>query len=306
MPAIPHLTSTEDFENYLPTVPFLTSQKAGWESVMMRVYQEPSFLEETMVPGSLDIHLSLVTSGAVQVDERDIQGSWMSYPVHKGDWFLAPAGSEPYIRRWKTLSNDPFQTLQLHVSADLFARTVQQMMDRDPAHVTLVERSGFRDPLLDQLALSLRQELQQPAPEALGKIYVETTAQMLTVHLLRHYASTDVSIREYSKKLPSHQLRRLTLFIQEHLSQNLSLETLAQQVGFSPYHFARLFRQTTGESPHHFVLRQRLATAERLLKETNLPLVSVATEVGFSDQSHFTQVFKQYRGMTPSMYRRQR
>jgi AraC family transcriptional regulator len=52
-------------------------------------------------------------------------------------------------------------------------------------------------------------------------------------------------------------------FVQDHLSQDLSLEALAQQIGFSPYHFARLFRQTTGESPHQFVLRQRIERAQR-------------------------------------------
>jgi len=87
--------------------------------------------------------------------------------------------------------------------------------------------------------------------------------------------------------------------------ENLSLEMLAQQVGFSPYHFARLFRQTTGESPHQFVLRQRLVEATRLLKETDLPLAHVASEVGIPNQSHFTQAFKRRLGITPLVYRQE-
>jgi AraC family transcriptional regulator len=74
---------------------------------------------------------------------------------------------------------------------------------------------------------------------------------------------------------------------------------LAQQTGYSPYHFARLFRQTTGESPHHFVLRQRIERAQRLLKETDVPLAHIAVESGFANQSHLTRVFKQHRGLTP-------
>jgi AraC family transcriptional regulator len=101
-------------------------------------------------------------------------------------------------------------------------------------------------------------------------------------------------------------MRRVTDFIQAHLSQNLSLEALAQQAGFSPYHFARLFRQMTGESPHHFVLRQRVERAQQLLKETNAPLAQVAIESGFANQSHLTRVFKQQRGLTPRAYRQDR
>jgi AraC family transcriptional regulator len=167
----------------------------------------------------------------------------------------------------------------------------------------VLERTGFQDPLLAQIGLSLQQELQIPASASMGKLYAETAAQMLSAHLLRHYTTSNVFIPEYSRKLSSHQIQRLTSFILDHLNQNLSLETLAQQIGFSPYHFARLFRQTTGESPHQFVLRQRLEVAQRLLKETDLPLTQVALGVGIPNQSHFTQAFKRHLGMTPLIYR---
>jgi AraC family transcriptional regulator len=300
---IPHFTSTLDFENYLPTSPILSSKQAGWESLMVRSYHEPSDLEETFFPGGPDVYLVLVTSGAVQVDERKIHGSQVTYLIHAGDWFLTPAGGEPYTLRWKSLSPDPLKTLHLHLNAALFSRTVQQVVDRDPIQVMVQERTGFQDPLLAHIALSLQQELQHPASEDVGKLYAETAAQMLAAHLLRHYITTDVLIHEYSRKLSSHQMRRLTTFILDHLNQNLSLEMLAQQVGFSPYHFARLFRQTTGESPHQFVLRQRLEVAQRLLKETDLPLAYVALEVGIPNQSHFTQAFKRHWGTTPLAYR---
>jgi AraC family transcriptional regulator len=301
--AIPHFTSTHDFENYLPTSPILSSKGTNWESVMVRAYHEPSALEETLFPAGPDIYLVLVTSGAVQVDERNIHGPWVTYPIHEGDWFLTPAGGEPYILRWKSLSTDPLITLHLHLSAELFSRTMQQIVDHDPRRVMLLDRTGFQDPLLAQIGVGLQEELQHPAPEAMSKLYAETAAQMLAVHLLRHYTTTDVVIREYSQKLTSRQMQRLTTFILDHLTQNLSLELLAQQVGFSSYHFARLFRQTTGESPHQFVLRQRLEVAQRLLKETDLPLAQVASEVGFPNQSHFTQVFKRHLGTTPLIYR---
>ena len=302
---IPSFTSTEDFEHYLPTAPLLSSCKASWANLVVRAYHEPAELEETFFPGGPDLYLVLITSGTVRVDERRICGSWKTYSLQEGDWFLTPAGGEPYALRWTSLSRDPLKTLHLHLSADLFARAAQHMVKRgDPAHVMVQERTGFQDPLLMQLALSLQHELQHPTAASLGKLYAETAAQMLATHLLRHYTTTDVLMLGKPQKLSSRQMQRVTTFILDHLSQDLSLEILAQQVGFSPYYFARLFRQTTGESPHQFVLRQRLVAAQRLLKETDLPLAHVAAEIGIPNQSHFTQTFKRHVGRTPLMYRR--
>jgi AraC family transcriptional regulator len=136
-----------------------------------------------------------------------------------------------------------------------------------------------------------------------GKLYAQTAAQMLAVHLLRHYSSTVGIIKEPSPGLTRRQVKRVTDFIVAHLTQDLSLEALAQQTGFSAYHFARLFQQTMGESPHQFVLRQRVERAQRLLKETDIPLALVALESGFANQSHLTRIFKRRLGLTPRAYR---
>src|SRR5437588_506422 len=95
----------------------------------------------------------------------------------------------------------------------------------------VLERTGFQDPLLAQIGLSLQQELQSPASESMGKLYAETAAQMLSAHLLRYYTTSNVFIPEYSRKLSSHQIQSLISFILDHLNQNLSLEMLALQVG---------------------------------------------------------------------------
>jgi AraC family transcriptional regulator len=136
-----------------------------------------------------------------------------------------------------------------------------------------------------------------------GKLYAQTAAQMLAVHLLRHYTSSTDNEKASSQRLTRRQMKRVADFILAHLNNDLSLDLLAEQAGFSPYHFVRLFRQTTGESPHQFVMRQRVEQAQSLLKQTDVPLAQVALEVGFANQSHFTRVFKQQLGLTPRAYR---
>jgi AraC family transcriptional regulator len=299
--SIPYHTSTLDFENFVPTSPVLSSRKAGWEGVMVQTYHEPPEVEELTLPTTPDIFLVLVTGGALQVECRDLHGPWRRYQIGEGDWFLMPGDGAPYIMCWKKLADDPIHTLHLHVKSDLFSQAAQQLADHDLARLTLVDRSGFQDPLLAHIGYTLQHELSQPAPA--GKLYAETAAQMLAVHLLRYYTTTGASIQEYTQRLSRQQLQHVIEFVLAHLDQDLSLENLARQIGFSAYHFARLFRETTGESPHQFVLRKRIEVACRLLKETGMPLSQVALAAGFPNQSYFTQVFKDRIGSTPRRYR---
>jgi AraC family transcriptional regulator len=206
--------------------------------------------------------------------------------------------------RWKSHSATPAQTLHLHLSHDLVARAAEQLAGYDPTRVALVARAGFQDALLTQIGLALWHELEQRAPT--GKLYAQTAAQLLAVHLLRHYTATAVTIKEPVQALTQQQLRRVSDFVQAHLCQDVSLDALAQQAGFSPYYFARLFRRTMGESPHQFVLRQRIECAQRLLNQREVSLAQVALASGFANQSHFTQAFKRHVGLTPRAYRQDR
>jgi AraC family transcriptional regulator len=301
MQDIPRSTSTHDFERYTLTVPVRSSWSAGWHGVLIREFHEPMAVESVVLPAVPDIHLALVTRGAMRFESRALNGSWEAVAIHAGDLFLTPAGGEPYEVRWRSQSHEPIHALHMHLSADLFARSAEQVADRDPTRLTLKELSGFRDPLLTQIGLALRRELEQPALG--GQLYAETAAQMAVIHLLTHYLTTDIRVHEGTLRLTHKQMKRVNEYILAHLAEPLSLETLAQQIGYSAYHFARLFRETTNITPHQFVLSKRLERAEYLLAETNLPLSQVTLEVGFQSQSHFTQAFKSLFGVTPRHYR---
>ena len=282
---------------------FLSSEKIGWDGLVARAYHEPGEFEGFLAPDNDAPHVSLVllTGGAMYMEQRPVNGSWRGKLIRAEDLMLLPGGNTESELRWKSLGAEAMQTLHLHLSKDVLARAAEEMADYDPAHLAITGRSGFRDPLLIQIGFALWKELEQPNPA--GKLYAQTAAQMLAVHLLRHYTSTPVDLKELAHGLTRQQIRRVTDFILAHLSQDISLEALAQQADFSPYHFARLFRQSTGESPHQFVLRQRVETAQHLLKETRAPLASIALESGFANQSHLTRIFKRQLGLTPRAYR---
>lgn len=282
----------------------LSSSQAGWEGLLVEVFHEPMEMEHWIMPALSDVSLVLFAGGVMRLELRHPNGPWKTCYLHSGDLLLRPVTNASCEFRWKVLSGGPIQMLILSVSQDLLEQVAEDMANDAPRHLTLGERLGFQDPLLTQLGFALWRELQQPVPA--GKRYAQAVSQVLAVHLLRHYTCVGEALTDPSPQLTSQQIRRVMDFVQVSLSQDLSLETLAQQVGFGPSHFARLFRRTMGESPHQFVLRQRIERAQHLLKENHVSLVEIAAESGFADQSHFTRIFKRYLGVTPRAYRQNR
>lgn len=89
--------------------------------------------------------------------------------------------------------------------------------------------------------------------------------------------------------------------IHAHLSEPLPLAGLAALAGLSLWRFATVFRQRVGVSPHRYICLQRVRNAQALLRQ-GMPAASVASEVGFYDQSHLSRRFKRVCSMTPGQY----
>jgi len=103
--------------------------------------------------------------------------------------------------------------------------------------------------------------------------------------------------------LPPVVTQRMCEYIESHLEQKIGLEGLAAMAALSTHHFARAFNQSMGIPPHSYLLSRRLERAERMLRETQLPLSEIAVATGFSDQSHLARHFRRRTGMSPRLAR---
>ena len=101
-------------------------------------------------------------------------------------------------------------------------------------------------------------------------------------------------------------LRRVQRFVEASLGRPVQVAELAERVGLSPYHFARAFKASTGSTPRAFLEARRIERAQKLLRESELPLAQIAVETGFGTHSHFTTTFRRATGFTPATYRRTR
>jgi AraC family transcriptional regulator len=189
-------------------------------------------------------------------------------------------------------------TLLMKISPDFFAQQARAALG-EPV-LRLVARYAAFDPFIREIGKALQVELNLGRPP--NAAYLEPLAGVMAVHLARHYSAAAAS-QTAPGGLPSHKLRRVQAFIEEHIAETIHVDRLAAEAHMSPFHFARMFKQSTGQPPHLCILIQRVRHAKALLRESDLPLIDVAARTGFRTQGHFTGVFHRYTGFTPRAFR---
>lgn len=165
-------------------------------------------------------------------------------------------------------------------------------------------RLAASDPALMATARKLEAAILNPTP--LTKLYAETLGCLVAIELLQWQRNNRNLFRTRRGGLTAQQTQRITSFVQEHLSEDLSLTALANLAGLSPWHFCRAFKATFGLPPHRWLNAQRVERAKELLACPTLSITDVALCVGFAGSSHFSRAFRTALGCSPSDYRRQR
>ena len=89
----------------------------------------------------------------------------------------------------------------------------------------------------------------------------------------------------------------------ERRAEPVRLEEIAAEVGLNMRYFISLFREETGLPPHQYQMALRVETARQLMQMSDMNLSEIALNAGFSDQSHFSRLFKRCYGFTPGLFR---
>lgn len=109
-----------------------------------------------------------------------------------------------------------------------------------------------------------------------------------------------------SRTIYTTRLSRVMLFINDNLSEKLSLEMLAREACFSPYHFHRIFAAIVGETPNAYINRVRLERAANMLQSNpGMSITEIAFATGFSSSAAFSRSFKQHFGCSASAWKMQ-
>jgi AraC family transcriptional regulator len=128
-----------------------------------------------------------------------------------------------------------------------------------PTYCTLATRFAVRDRPLSLLLSRVAMEVRAGCPT--GSRYSELLSEALRSHLYARYRRVRCRTDRREPALPSALRRQIAAFVAENLAGDLTLAALVSSVHLSPYHFARLLKQTFGMTPHQYVTPARVARA---------------------------------------------
>ena len=190
--------------------------------------------------------------------------------------------------------------------------------EKDPWEYTWIEFDGLRaGESLGLAGISGRQPVYTPLNREAGRLLQE---QMLTIvnhadaspiHqigqgflFLDQLVQSSAGRRQQSqRRLRDFYMKEALSFIEQNYQQDISIEEIAAFCGLNRSYFGKVFRDTMGESPQAFLLHYRMARAAQMLKETTLPVGTIAGMVSYANQLHFSRAFKAVYGMAPRTYR---
>ncbi|MGE4549278.1 MAG: AraC family transcriptional regulator [Intestinibacillus sp.] len=98
--------------------------------------------------------------------------------------------------------------------------------------------------------------------------------------------------------------QRIKQYIDENYLKNLTLTSISEYLGISPYYLSRLLKERTGYSPMQYIINRRMGEAQNLLIDTDDSITRVAERVGYDNPNYFNLLFKKNIGVTPGQYRK--
>lgn len=159
----------------------------------------------------------------------------------------------------------------------------------------LMRPEGEQRTQLQQLLSNLEQTLTDKG--FAGELLSRTCFLQLLIHLNRAMVR-DHTDRDETASRHDPKIERVLSYINDHLAEDLSVDTLAGQVYISKYHFMRRFKELTGCSVHQYIMQKRLLAAASLLRK-GVSSQNACTRCGFQDYSAFQRAFRRRFGMTP-------
>ena len=286
------LTNQQEAARVLPQTPLVASYQTGWKGLTFTHYCHPP--HETIEHSLLQHSLVITDPKSCFKAERRLDGKSKHYAHGNGRVDVIPA----FLSHWTNWDRE-VEFSVIAICPTLLNQTTQELM---PCEIELIPQFSIDDPVIQQLALALKMEIQTGCMS--GRLYGELLGTALAARLVQNYAGSKPSLEFKANGLPQSQLERVIDYMKANLTQDLSILDLATLTSMSESHFSRSFKQSVGIAPYQYLMQQRVERAKQFLEKQSIAISTIALACGFANQTHLTKVFRQMTGMTPKAYQK--
>lgn len=229
--------------------------------------------------------------------DLDLEISGHARPLHPGDMVLVPPGVSHHALMHS--SDRPYRRFVLWVSQEYAARLLKE----SPDYVFLMQRAATSSRCYyhfhEAEFSSIQSRLIRLLEEFHSNRYGRNAAVYLALNDLLLYMNRIIYEREHPVVSGSGDLmQEITLFIDEHLTEDLSLDVLADHVCLSKYYIAHYFKDNLGISIHQYITKKRLQSCSEAIAAGS-DITRTFDEYGFRDYSSFYRMFRKEYGMSP-------
>lgn len=279
---------------WVPGKVLLSSDGQNWSNVSLRTYRYQG--QDVIVPALSDFMLVSYRDGVTPMRRR-FEGAWKKETLSPGATSLLTRAQHAH---WTW--DEPLTVTHLYLAPSLLAGIASEALDCHVTDVQLADVLRTDDPVLTSMVEAIAAEAGQVGMG--GALFVESLSRALGVHLLRRYASIRLPAPRAGQKLSPAEMRRIRDYIDENLSEALSLGDMAAQIGLTTDLFTRRFRASFGQPPYRYVTARRIERAGHLLAQGRMAVKEIAVLCGFADQAHLTRVYARETGVTPGAFRK--
>ncbi|HXI04839.1 MAG TPA: AraC family transcriptional regulator [Bradyrhizobium sp.] len=279
--------------DWIPGNRTLDSTSKGWKGLQFIGYHYNSMA--VSIPQMRDYMIVVYRGAATRMGRYD-GGKWQHEVVERGTISLLTRAEASHWA-WGA----PIDVQHIYLSHESICDVAGEIFDRPLCDIEIRDRVRSEDAVFPRIADALAHEL---SSDSMGAgLFAESLRVQSCIQLLRHYADIDFREPSSSGVFSNAERRILCEYLRMNLNRNLSLDDMATQLHLSSFHFLRKFKASFGLTPHQFLVAERIRRAKSLLCGSNMSIALIAAETGFSDQSHFTRLFRRVVGVTPAKFR---
>ncbi len=273
----------------------ISSGKLGWQGVILEKGSSPHFYPTNVYTPYFYFALALEADLEWQAK---IDGAIQPLKTIPGDIWINPPGT-PFTHE---ISEPCFFTI-LAVEEDVFLKAANLAINKD--ELKFLNNYNIRDGGLKNIVELFFFEVESGGKNGLS--YLQNILSLLANYYINNYSNAaDLQNNSLaSSKINSSAIEKIDQFIHDNFDQHITIEQLAQLLNYSKYYFLREFKKFTGITPYQYILDKKMRKAKELLANKSNTIAAVTYDLGFNDQSYFTNVFKSHFGLTPGQFQKQ-